>query len=224
MLSDPREIEIISRARQKNVRDPGRPRMHFERIFADFLAGVAFRGQHFLDLGAGQFDFGVMARERGAEVTGIDNDPAVIELGRFKGFPVLEAELRELKAVQLPRRFDGVFCKYSINAFWYWEGEGEHRAALRELMALMEPGAWAWIAPWNGAPNEASLSEALAKRALEVQVDEFMTHGFEVFELTEELSRYYGVHGMTANRALITRNLNVPERVQALCRRKPTGS
>ena len=31
MLSDPREIEIISRARQKNVRDPGRSREHFRR-------------------------------------------------------------------------------------------------------------------------------------------------------------------------------------------------
>jgi len=218
MLSDPREIEIISRARQKNVRDPGRSREHFERIFADFLGGVAFRGKHFLDLGAGHFDFGVMARERGAEVTGIDNDPAVIELGRFKGFPVLEAELRGLKAVQLPRRFDGVFCKYSINAFWYWEDEAEHRAAIREIVALMHPGAWGWIAPWNGVPKNAAVSDVQAKRVLQVQADEFKTHGFEVYELTEELSRYYGIHGTTANRALLARNLSVPERVGALCR------
>jgi hypothetical protein len=203
VLTDPREIEIISRARQKNVRDPGRSREHFERIFADFLGGIAFAGRHFLDLGAGHFDFGVLARARGAEVTGVDNDPAVVELGRYKGFPVAELELRELKAAQLGRRFDGVFCKYSINAFWY-PGEAALRAGIRELVALMAPGAWGWLAPWNGAPKDADLS------LLGIQADEFQAHGFEAYELTEEQSRFYGVHGATANRALFTRGVAVP--------------
>lgn len=86
MLTDPREIEIISKARQKNVRDQNRSRQHFLNILEDFLPLKSLKDQLILDLGPGQFDFGVVARERGAEVMAIDNDPAVVELGRYKGF------------------------------------------------------------------------------------------------------------------------------------------
>ena len=40
MLTDPTEIEIISAARQKNVRDPLRSRAHFDNIFADFSRAI----------------------------------------------------------------------------------------------------------------------------------------------------------------------------------------
>lgn len=215
MLTDPREIEIVSRARQKNVRDPGRSREHFERIFADFFAGTEFAGKRFLDLGPGQYDFGVMARERGATVVGIDNDPAVVELGRYKGFEVREGELRKLAAADFDgRRFDGVFCKYSINAFWHWDDEERHRRAMREIAALTAEAAWGWMAPWNGVPKASGLSAQQIDAALRVQSEEFRAQGYEVFELSEELSRYYGVHGTTGNRALFIRNLPAPARIR----------
>ena len=37
MLTEKKEIEIISRAKQKNVRDPNRSRKHFENIFKNIL-------------------------------------------------------------------------------------------------------------------------------------------------------------------------------------------
>ena len=119
MLTDPEEIRIISRARQKNVRNPSRPRKHFEHIFKDFLEGVDFAGSVFLDLGPGQYDFAEMAKQRGAITHGIDNDSAVVELGRYKPFPVRHGELKQLKASDYDIRFDGIFCKYSINAFCF---------------------------------------------------------------------------------------------------------
>jgi ribosomal protein L11 methylase PrmA len=85
MLTDSIEIEIISKAKQKNVRDPERSRQHFERIYDDFFGSVNYRNKTFLDLGPGQYDFGVLAELRGAKTVGFDNDPAVLELGKHKG-------------------------------------------------------------------------------------------------------------------------------------------
>ena len=50
MLTDPREIEIISRARQKNVRLPTRSRQHFVNIFDDFFDQISFDEGPIIDL------------------------------------------------------------------------------------------------------------------------------------------------------------------------------
>lgn len=64
MLNDLAEIAIIANARQKNVRDPNRSRAHFERL--------AFPGQTTVDLGPGHYDFGMLARAKGAQVYGVE--------------------------------------------------------------------------------------------------------------------------------------------------------
>jgi len=152
MLTDPKEIEIISKARQPNVRDPKRAREPFEHIFADFLSEVDLSDQNVIDLGSGQFDFCELARNLGAsECFAIDNDPAVIELGHHKQFTVSESNLRRIEESPFPKKtFDGVFCKYSFNCFWFQESENEHRAFLDMLTGLSKPDGWAWLAPWNG--------------------------------------------------------------------------
>jgi hypothetical protein len=66
MLIDPREIEIISQARQKNIRDHTRSREHFNNIFKDFFCWIDFKSISVIDLGPGQYDFGLLAMERGA--------------------------------------------------------------------------------------------------------------------------------------------------------------
>ena len=98
MLTDPEEIRIISKARQKNVQDPHRSRVHFTRIFSDFLENVKFECSILLDLGPGQFDFVVLAKQRGALTYGIDNDPDVIELGQYKGFPVRYGNIKDYES------------------------------------------------------------------------------------------------------------------------------
>ena len=95
MLTDPKEIEIISRARQKNVRDHRRSREHFTRIFADFLADVPMQGQRLVDMGPGQYDFGVLARERGAGTVGLDHDEATQVLDQSS---IAAAKLEALRA------------------------------------------------------------------------------------------------------------------------------
>jgi hypothetical protein len=211
MLTDPHEVEIIASAEQKNVRDPKRSRKPFDHIFSDFCLGERVRGQRLLDLGPGQFDFAAVALSHGAmEVWGIDRDPAVIALGRYKGLPVIEGELRELAMLPLQRgEFHGVFCKYSIDAFWF-ERADLQRAHIAALADLLRPDGWAWIAPWNGARIAMGLAPSQRVEALCVQREAFVAVGFEVFELSEDLTIRYGVHGLTANRPLFTRNVTAP--------------
>ncbi len=212
MLTDPVEIEIISQARQKNVRDPNRSRAHFDRIFADFLPDVLLDGAELIDLGPGQFDFGEMARARGAaRVVGFDKDPAVAALGRHKGFEVVEGRLQEFRDGVAPRSFDGVFCKFSINAFWA-RTEQQLRDHIGQIASVLRPQAWSWIAPWNGAkPDRWTLAQV--ESHLESQALAFKEHEYEAIDLDDELARYYGIQGAVANHALFTRNLDMPARV-----------
>lgn len=210
MLNDPREIEIISKARQKNVRDHKRSRKHFEHIFQDFVGKRDLTGQRLLDLGPGQYDFGVVAGERGARTVGIDNDPAVIELGQYKGFETVFGRIQEMTPETMGGQFDGMFCKFSLNCFWYHDNPADQDAMVDRVVGLMKPDAWGWIAPWNGVPKKADLSEDQIRTVLERQVWRFRQHGFRAFDLTVELATRYGVTGAVANHALFTRGLEVP--------------
>lgn len=214
MLTDPREVEIISKARQKNVRDQKRSRKHFESIFQDFLNPIDLTGHDLLDLGPGQYDFGVLALERGARTVGIDNDPAVIELGRYKGFEAVYGRIQEMTPEAFGRAFDGLFCKFSINCFWYYDDPEAQDALVDRVVGLMKPDAWSWIAPWNGVPKKAELEQDEVDRVLARQIDRFRHHGFRAFDLSTELATRYGITGAVANHALFVRGLNVPKGVE----------
>jgi hypothetical protein len=213
MLTDPREIEIIARARQANVRDHRRSRRHFVNILADFFEDRHFAGARCLDLGPGQYDFGVLARERGAVVVGIDNDPAVIELGRHKGFDVIEGNLRALSVASFDEPFDGVFCKFSINCFWFADNVDDLADFSERLAACVRPEGWLWIAPWNGVPKTCGLDRDGQRRILDRQRALFEGMGCKAVDLTRELAVRYGVTGKVANHVLFSRGLKQPLKV-----------
>jgi hypothetical protein len=204
VLTDRAEIEIISRALQSGMRNPKLSRAPFQRIFDDFLKSVRFRGAEVLDLGPGQWDFGVLARERGAEVWGVDNDPAVLDLGWYKLFNAIEGNLRQPSTFDPVGPFDGLFCKLSINAFWTTAGLEAQRRHVSELLSVAKPDAWIWIAPWNGIPGDFAGS---SDDVLSWQQRAFEEQGCTSRFLSEKEAIYYGVHGTTANRILFTRNL-----------------
>jgi hypothetical protein len=207
MLTDAVEIEIISKAEQKNVRDPKRSRAHFEHIFEDFFYNLDFKDQRVLDLGPGQYDLGVMIRERGGDTWAIDKDPAVIELGRYKGFAALKKDLKALSPNWFDHPFDGVFCKYSIDAFWFPDAaEQEHFVC--NLDRLLQSDGWAWIAPWNGG-HQAIFSDDKIRMILGTQRRQFEACGFQTLELSLGASKYYGVHGKTINRPVFVKNLPI---------------
>ncbi|PLX66976.1 MAG: hypothetical protein C0603_09920 [Denitrovibrio sp.] len=207
MLTDQKEIEIISKAKQKNVRDPKRSREHFYRIFSDFLYNKNFVDKDFIDLGAGQFDFAEIVREKKGNCVGIDSDPAVLELGRYKGFEAIEAKINKLMDYKIDRKFDGVFNKFSINAFWCRDDDDTHKALIKSLVALIKEDGWSWIAPWNGIPASANLSEDRIIHILEFQKNQFIQLGFDAIEISKEDAIYYGINGSVANNIIFTKNL-----------------
>lgn len=208
MLNNSEEIRIIARARQKNVRDPNRSREHFVRIFADFFGNYDFSATRWLDLGPGQYDFAEMVRDKQGMVDNIDRDDAVLELGRYKGFVAVEGDLLELEHIRPEHApYDGVFCKFSINAFWFHDDLQKLARYASWIAGLIKDDAAGWVAPWNGVPADVELSAAETARLLALQRDSFSEQGFQVTELSPEQARYYGVHGRVANNVVFTRNL-----------------
>jgi hypothetical protein len=213
MLDDPRAIAIISQARQKNVATPKRSSRDFAHIFADFFSDHHFAGKRILDLGPGQYDFAREARKRGATVHNIDNDPAVIELGKYFGFTVFEGNLRCLDFESLKNNYDGVFCKLSINGLWF-DDSGSLERHIRQLDAMLKLDGWGWIAPWNGIGKGESDPNRVTQ-LLRCQSAVFNDCGWTSFDLGDELTRYYGVDGTVHNHPLFLKNIEAPRAVAA---------
>ena len=210
MLVDPRAIAIMRSARQKGLRNPQRSRQVFENIFADFFAGISWAGTCAFDLGPGQWDFGRMVRPLSCAVAGADKDDAVCALAKYLGFSCYPLNFQNAGALRgVKDTFDGLFCKFSINALWFPD-DAAQMTFVDDVAGLLKPGGWAWIGPWNGKRDNPNVDAA---HILGVQAERFRHHGFRAFDLTEALSVRYGIHGDTANRALFTRNLPVPDAV-----------
>lgn len=210
MLTDPRALEIISRARQPNVAQANRSTRDFDALFADFFAGWPdagrFRGQRVLDLGPGQHLFARRLRDWGAEVEAIDNDPAVVELGAYLGLKVHDLNLRDFATAPFVRSFDGLFCKFALNAYWC-DAPEQGRARVREIASILRPDGWGWIAPWNGLPK-ALADDLAAARAFELaQREAFLEAGWSVIDLTPEQARTYGMGGSVTGHPVFLRGV-----------------
>jgi len=213
MLSDPKAVEIIRRARQKNVAAAERAAHDFDHIFSDFFPARRFDGQRILDLGPGQYDFARRIRDLGGDAHNVENDEAVIQLGEYLGLTVFPENLKQFVAGSRRRGYDGLFCKFSINAFWY-DDPAEVTSAVRELVSVLRPDGWGWVAPWNG-PGKRGHDEKTRRALLAAQVAAFITEGWEAWELTDDLAAWYGVSGAVENHPIFLRNLVPPARLSA---------
>jgi hypothetical protein len=200
MLFTDEEKEVMKNARQSNMRNPDVGRQPFLRILEDFFEGMSMKRNTVLDLGPGQWDFADLIKEKPrTNIFGVDDDPAVIALGKLRGYECCEHDMKEPLPYVFGGVFDGIFCKYSVNAFWFPERRA-HYEWIDRLMEMLAPGGWFWFAPWNGGDSTSSI-------ATRVQWDRFHYHGCVCVELSEEESIKYGVHGVTHNRPLFTKNL-----------------
>lgn len=191
MLVRPEEIAAIADAQEPGIRNPSRPRFHFEGIIRDFFAGTDVRGLRLLDLGPGHYDFGELMRLRGAEVEAIELDPAVVRLGAMKGMTVYAGDLTDPSVyAQLAARFDGIFCRGSINANWFIHDEAAHIAYLDALLTTMKGDGPSWISPCN-EPKEPG--DPRFARAVAVQVEYFRRRGFRVHKCDRYESNEYGI-------------------------------
>lgn len=212
-LTDPRAIEIISKARRPNVARPRTSHRDFDRIFKDFFRKQrrrdGFAGQLVMDLGPGQFDFPRMIREYGGECECIDYDAAVLELADYLGFRCFNMDMKQMDATELRARYDGLFCKFSISGFWYADPEAA-RNFVHELDSMLKPTGWGWIAPWNGRPKHG-FDDDRAAVLLDVQKDAFRACGWTGIDLTKKQAAHYGMGGVVDNNPLFVKHLAVPE-------------
>lgn len=211
MLDDKIAVEIAAKAKQKNVAQPKRSTRDFDHIFKDFFKDHGFAGETILELGPGQYDFARRVRDGGGIVHAVDNDAAVIELGRHLGFDVSECNLKNFDAENRQGLYDGLFCKFSINAFWIPPERMESH--IHGLNSLLKPDGWGWIAPWNGA-RKRDLNDPEVVRHLRRQKEVFQDCGWTAFDLDDRTASYYGLCGDVANHALFLKNLKDRRQVE----------
>ena len=148
MLYSDEERAVMAAAVQPNMRATNISVQPFKNILRDFLADVTLSGSHILDIGPGQLDFLDLMKSGGAERTmGIDFDPAIQKLGALRGHEIVISDLRQgwpLKG----QIFDGIFCRGSLNCFWYATEERLH-GYLEDMVASLAPNGWMWVAPWS---------------------------------------------------------------------------
>lgn len=208
MLYSDSERALMAGALQANMRvdivtEP------FEAIAADFGLRMG-QGQRVLDLGPGQCDLLDIARRGGAETLGIDNDPAVCALGRLRGHAMRQGDLRP-GVLPEDGTFDGIFCRGSINLFWFQNSPAAAQAFLDSLTGALRPGGWLWIVPWN-KPVKDEGAEAIWSL-----IDEWRAaSGVKSLAPAEAQLRKYSLRYDIPRTEVWTRELASPERAGGL--------
>jgi len=108
------------------------------------------RGDRVLEVGCGSGVFLRAAADHGAEVTGLDASPALLELARAR---VPDADLRVGDLQALPFDDDGFDIVAGFNAFFFAD---DMVAALREAGRVAKPGCPVVVQVW-GAHERCSL-------------------------------------------------------------------
>jgi hypothetical protein len=189
MLYSDQERAVMAGAVQPNMRATNIGVQPFKNIIADYLAESRLKDARILDIGPGQLDFLDLMRKGGASRTvGIDFDPAIQALGTLRGHEVILADLRTgwpLKG----EVFDGIFCRGSLNCFWFPKEE-RLRGFLDDMMASLSTSAWMWIAPWSKpAPGREDYTETVDR----IVAEWAQRNGVTVEEPKEANRTRYGI-------------------------------
>jgi SAM-dependent methyltransferase len=102
-------------------------------------------GTRLLDAGCGTGIVGVLARLRGAEVSGLDASPALIAIAR-KRLP--GADLHEADLEALPFGDAGFDAVTAVNSVFY---AADMAAAMRELVRVIRPGGRIVVTAWGSS-------------------------------------------------------------------------
>lgn len=189
MLLDEEEFRIMSHAVEPHLRDPKRSEGLSRRIFHDFFLNRQITGTKFLELGPGQYDFAQRMQSAGTTVVAIDLDPAVIALGRKRGYQVIHSDFRDVDWASLGGQFDGLFCRASINPFLFDSVEPLVDFVLN-MCSVLKPNGWGWLAPFNSVINKKALPSDVESR-LDAQRLAFERCGFTSFEYPSMIAERY---------------------------------
>lgn len=213
MLTDKLQIECVKNAWEPGIRDPKRPRAHFENIINYFFRSFSFRKANILDLGPGHYDFGEIVRRKGGEATAIELDPAVIRLGKLKNMEVVEGDLTDPRVfANMSQSFDGLFCRGSFNARNF-PNQMQHREYLESLISVVKPNGVFWISPCNDPMKESnSGQDVLFKECVDFQIQFFRSNGFEIIECSPAFVRAFGIWS-TKPELIFTKNLKFDQSI-----------
>jgi hypothetical protein len=180
---------LLTTCEEEYLRDPYRERLSdFRRIIKEFCLDID--GRTLLDLGPGHMGFFEMCRRLGRplELIGVERSPTLIEIGRRRGYKMIQGELTSESFTKniTSNSIELLFCRGSLNpaavpnfSVW-WDG----------IRILLRPSAQIWICPWWG--KSIPLSSALEKRRTVHEV--LKQNGVTVSVPPRWLSRGYDVH------------------------------
>ncbi len=114
-------------------------------------------GEEILDLGCGTGGLAELIRLKGAQVTGIDNSPEMIEAAKQK-YPLIDFQLQPATGFTFDKKFDAVFS----NAVLHWVLEKEK--AVKQIYDCLKTNG-RFVAEMGGKGNVAHIVNAL-KNAL----------------------------------------------------------
>ncbi len=129
------------------------------RFVAALASGVvellaAREGERILDLGCGDGALTEQLAASGAEITGVDNSPTMLEEARKRG---LRVELHNADALPYRHQFDAVFS----NAALHWLPAERQPALLAGVYRALRPGG-RFVAEMGGQGNIAAIRTALS--------------------------------------------------------------
>jgi hypothetical protein len=177
MLYDENEIQIARSAIEPGCRLANRSN-RILGVYHRFLSKQHFKDRVYLELGPGHFEFCDMVKKLGGRAVALEFDPAMVKLGQYRGHEVRQTNLIKDKFWNhMDRKFDGIFCRGSINAAWFTELH-EHQEFAKGIASLIKPDGWCWISPWNS--NSMNLSKDEEEAAYEFQLSSFRAEGFRI--------------------------------------------
>jgi trans-aconitate methyltransferase len=112
----------------------------------------AKRGEHILDIGCGTGHLSAQIAATGAQVTGIDRSPEMIEQAR-SAHPAITFEVVDAREMKFSQPFDAAFS----NATLHWITDPER--AVVALASALRPGG-RFVAEFGGKGNIAALMAA----------------------------------------------------------------
>jgi ubiquinone/menaquinone biosynthesis C-methylase UbiE len=120
-------------------------------------------GRRLLDVGTGPGVAAAAAQARGAQATGVDVSPGMIELAR-RSNPGIDFQVAEVTALPFPdATFDRVICNFAIGHF------PDAGAALAECVRVLTPGGTLALSWWDQPARQrvqGLFREAIAELAL----------------------------------------------------------
>ncbi len=131
----------------------------FKEMLVEQAAAEA--GQRVLDLGCGTGTLAIQVKQRqpGAEVIGLDADPAMLERGRSKASEAgADVQLDEGYSTELPYE-DASFDRVLSTLFFHHLDPEPKRQTAREIARVLRKGGELHVADW-GAPADPIMAAA----------------------------------------------------------------